>query len=131
MNDNIKTVLNPKEAYTKSVLKANSIHHLLKSLTNNEVIDNNTEALLIEMADSFADNIIEIGCNLAKHKNSDHLAVEDIVYAMDKKFDILESKKATGFMTGLKTSQVYKSVTTDHKKRVELTREEYKNINIE
>lgn len=128
---NFKTILNPKEAYYKSVLKTNSIHHILKSLTNNEVVDNNTEALLIEMADSFFDNTIEIACNLAKHKNSDHISVDDIVYAMDKKFDVSEQKKITPFISGMKTNQVYKSVTLDHKKRVELTREEYKNINID
>jgi transcription initiation factor TFIID subunit TAF12 len=80
------------------------------------------------MGDNFVDNILENACIFAKHKQSDFLGVSDIKFAMEKNFDISIPTKSNDNYK-LKSNEIKNYSTIDHKKRVELTREECKNIN--
>ena len=76
---------------------------------------------------------------LAKHRGSDTINSMDISYAMSiliinhknivKNYDIVDSSKTVDFFNKLKSNEAKQFSTPDHKKRVELTREECKNIN--
>lgn len=49
---------------------------------------------------------------------------------LEKNFDIYEPNRSTQLFGKLKANDIKNISTADHKKRVELTREECKNINI-
>lgn len=80
------------------------------------------------MGDNFVENILENACLFAKHKQAETLSVSDIKFVMERNFEIniptkgIENNK-------VKSNEIRNYTTPDHKKRVELTREECKNIN--
>lgn len=121
--------ISTKEAYLASMLKMNSIsENITKSITLNEKLDSQVETYLVEMGDEFLSSILESACLYAKHRGSDTLSNEDILLAMSILYNISEPSKANSTLFNqLKYMEINKSCTADHKKRLELTREENKN----
>ena len=82
------------------------------------------------MADNFLDTVIDNACLIAKHKNSDLVTIEDLATAIKENFDIYEPSKYTKHYDLIKGNNIRNISTNDHKKRLELTKEETKNANI-
>ena len=119
-----------KDFYFPSVLKQNSLTEICNELTSTECLDNNVEKFLTEMADNFLDTVIDNACLIAKHKNSDLVTIEDLATAIKENFDIYEPSKYTKHYDLIKGNNIRNISTNDHKKRLELTKEETKNANI-
>ena len=80
------------------------------------------------MGDNFIENILETACLFAKHRQSESLIVSDLKFAMEKNFDVnIPTKSNDNYK--IKSNEIKNYSTMDHKKRIELTREECKNIN--
>ena len=119
-----------KDFYVTSVLKANSLTDLCNELTSTECLDVNVEKFLSEMADNFMDTVLDNACLIAKHKKSETVTIEDIAIAIEQNFDIYEPSKYTRRLGQIKSSEIKNVSTNDHRKRMELTKEVTKNVNI-
>ena len=82
------------------------------------------------MADNFLDTVIDNACLIAKHKNSDSISIEDLSTAIKDNFDIYEPSKYTKHYDLIKGNNIKNISTNEHKKRLELTIEETKNVNL-
>jgi len=121
---------NKKIFYNSSVLRENAISELCNNLTSTETLDINVEKFLTEMSDNFIETILDDACIIAKHKNNDNVDIEDLATSIEKNFDIFEPNKYTQQLNLLKSNFIHINPTYDHKKRVELTKEETKNVNL-
>jgi transcription initiation factor TFIID subunit 12 len=121
---------NSKSFYNTSVLRPDAISELCNNLTSTETIDINVEKFLTEMSDNFIETILDDACIIAKHKNNDIVDIEDLATSIEKNFDIFEPNKYTQQLNLLKSNFIHINPTYDHKKRVELTKEETKNVNL-
>jgi transcription initiation factor TFIID subunit TAF12 len=119
-----------KDIYVTSVLKQNALADICSELTSTETLDINVEKFLADMADNFLDTVLDSACQLAKHKKNDKVSIEDIAIAIEQNFDIYEPNKYTKRLSQIKTNEIKNISTNDHKKRLELTKEETKNVNI-
>jgi transcription initiation factor TFIID subunit TAF12 len=119
-----------KDIYVTSVLKQNALADICSELTSTETLDINVEKFLADMADNFLDTVLDSACQLAKHKKNDKVSIEDIAIAIEQNFDIFEPNKYTKRLSQIKTNEIKNISTNDHKKRLELTKEETKNVNI-
>ena len=119
-----------KDFYFSSILKQNSLTEICNELTSTECLDINVEKFLTEMADNFLDTVIDNACLIAKHKNSDSISIEDLATAIKDNFDIYEPSKYTKHYDLIKGNNIKNISTNDHKKRLELTKEETKNVNL-
>jgi transcription initiation factor TFIID subunit 12 len=129
-NNQNENNLNLKNFYNSSVLNNNSISDLCNNLTSTETLDINVEKFLTEMGDNFIETILDDACVIAKHKNNDNIDIEDLATSIEKNFDIFEPNKYTPQLNLLKSNFININPTYDHKKRVELTKEETKNVNL-
>ena len=119
-----------KEFYYRSVLKQDAINELCRELTSSENIDIEVEKFLVEMADNFMNTVLDSSCSLAKHKNSDKVEIEDFASAINDNFGICEPSLYTSALNQMNIDSLRSTSTNDHKKRLELTKEETKNANI-
>ena len=119
-----------KDFYFSSILKQNSLTEICNELTSTECLDINVEKFLTEMADNFLDTVIDNACLIAKHKNCDTISIEDLATAIKDNFDIYEPSKYTKNYDLIKGNNIKNISTNDHKKRLELTKEETKNVNL-
>ena len=129
-NNNINQQQRPKEFYNQSILSPNAIPQLCKELTSTEIIDDDVEKYLSEMAGNFMNIVFESACALAKHKNSDKVEIEDFASAINDNFGIYEPSLFTANINQMNINSIKNTGTADHKKRLELTKEETKNVNI-
>ena len=74
--------------------------------------------------------VFESACALAKHKNSDKVEIEDFASAINDNFGIYEPSLYTANINQMNINSIKSTATADHKKRLELTKEETKNVNI-
>ena len=119
-----------KDFYFSSILKQNSLTEICNELTSTECLDINVEKFLTEMADNFLDTVIDNACLIAKHKNCDTISIEDLATAIKDNFDIYEPSKYSKNYDLIKGNNIKNISTNDHKKRLELTKEETKNVNL-
>ena len=82
------------------------------------------------MADNFINTAFESACSLAKHRNSDKVEVEDFASAIYDNFGIYEPSAYTSTINLMNINNLKSQSTTDHQKRLELTKEETKNVNV-
>lgn len=115
-----------KESYTYSCLKKGTIENILASLSYNEKLDIQVEEYLVEIAQDFIETNLESACIYAKHKGCDTISNEDIALSLDKNFNIGEvvSKTVNNALLNNKITDLNKPSTSDHCKRLELTKEE-------
>ena len=119
-----------KDFYVTSVLRSNALTDLCNELTSTESLDINVEKFLGEMAENFIETVLDSACSYAKHKKSDKVFIEDLGFAVSQNFDIYEPNKYNRQINQLKASEIKGATTADHKKRMELTKEETKNVNL-
>ena len=119
-----------KDFYFSSILRQNSLTEICNELTSTECLDINVEKFLTEMGDNFLDTVIDNACLIAKHKNCDTISIEDLATAIKDNFDIYEPSKYTKNYDLIKGNNIKNISTNDHKKRLELTKEETKNVNL-
>ena len=129
-NINANPQSNIKEFYYQSILSPNAIPQLCKELTSTEIIDDDVEKYLSEMAGNFMNIVFESACTLAKHKNLEKVEIEDFAAAINDNFGIYEPSLYTAKINEMNINSTKNSSTSDHKKRLELTKEETKNVNI-
>ncbi|KAM0747375.1 transcription initiation factor, partial [Meredithblackwellia eburnea MCA 4105] len=60
------------------------IRELLESIDPKERLDGEVEDLLLDVADEFIDSITRFACQLAKHRKSDRLEVNDLALHLDR-----------------------------------------------
>ena len=129
-NNNANPQPNIKEFYYQSILTPNAIPQLCKELTSTEIIDDDVEKYLSEMAGNFMNTVFDSACAIAKHKHSDKVEIEDFASAINDNFGIYEPSLYTADINQMNINAIKNSSTNDHKKRLELTKEETKNVNI-
>ena len=121
---------NVKEFYYTSILKSDVIPHLCKELTSMEIIEEDVEKYLVEMADNFMKEVFDSACSLAKHRNSDKVEITDFASAVNDNFGLYEPSLYTSTINQMNINSIKNTSTSDHKKRLELTKEETKNVNL-
>ena len=129
-NNNSNPQPNVKEFYNHSIITPNTIPQLCKELTSTEIIEDDVEKFLSDMAGNFINVVFESACCLAKHKNSDKVDIADIASAINDNFGIYEPSLYTANINEMNINSTKNISTNDHKKRLELTKEETKNVNI-
>ena len=119
-----------KDFYRNSTLSPNAIPKICSELTSTEILDEDVEKYLAEMADNFINTTFESACSLAKHRNSDKVEVEDFASAIYDNFGIYEPSAYTSTINLMNINNLKSQSTSDHQKRLELTKEETKNVNV-
>ena len=119
-----------KEFYRNSNMAPNIIPKICSELTSTEILDDEVEKYLVEMADNFINTAFESACSLAKHRNSDEVEVEDFASAIYDNFGIYEPSSYTSTINLMNINNLKSQSTSDHQKRLELTKEETKNVNV-
>ena len=117
-----------RDIYQNSCLRHNSIQELCKELSSTETLDINVEKLLCEMAHDFIDYTIDSASIIAKNKKSNSVSVKDLARAVQQNFDLYEPGKYSKEINKIKCQQFKNESTEDHKKRMELSKEDTKNI---
>lgn len=118
-----------RDYYLNSSLKMNSIQELCRELTTTEVLENNVEKILCEMSDSFLETVVDSACLIARHRKSENITIKDLAFSVQQNFNIFEPGKYTKDIYKINNSQFKNHSTEDHKKRLELTKEDTKNVN--
>ena len=119
-----------KEFYSQSILSPNAIPDICKELTSTEIIDDDVEKYLSEMAGNFMNVVFSSASRLAKHKKSEKVEIEDFAAAINDNFGIYEPSLYTANINEMNINATKNISTSDHKKRMELTKEETKNVNL-
>ena len=119
-----------KNIYRISNLSPNIIPKICSELSSTEILDDNVEKYLVEMADNFIDTAFESACYLAKQRNSDKVEAADFASAIFDNFGIYEPSAYTSTINQMNINNLKSQSTSDHQKRLELTKEETKNVNI-
>ena len=119
-----------KDFYAQSILSPNAIPDICRELTSTEIIDDDVEKYLSEMAGYFMNVVFSSASKLAKHKNSEKVEIEDFAAAINDNFGIYEPSLYTANINEMNINATKNISTSDHKKRLELTKEETKNVNI-
>ena len=127
-NSNTQNNLLIKDNLSSNLLKKGIIEEITNSLTSTEKIDYHVEQYINEMSESFIDNVLEYSCIYAQHKKSESITSDDVVLSMAKLYNIQDIGKNSTFFNNLKSIDINKSMTVDHKKRLEITKEDNKNI---
>ena len=119
-----------KECYYTSTLSPNTIPQICEELTSMEIIEDDVEKYLVEMADNFMNVVFNSACSLAKHRNSDKVEVGDFASAINDNFGLYEPSIYSATINQMNINSIKNTSTADHKKRLELSKEETKNVNI-
>ena len=119
-----------KEFYNESILSPNAIPDICKELTSTEIIDDEVEKYLSDMAGNFMNVVLGSASRLAKHKKSEKVEIEDLAAAINDNFGIYEPSLYTANINEMNINATKNISTSDHKKRMELTKEETKNVNL-
>ena len=82
------------------------------------------------MCNHFITTTFESACYLAKHKNTDKVDVSDFASAIYENFRIYEPSSNTSAINQMNINNLKSQSTSDHQKRLELTKEETKNVNV-
>ena len=119
-----------KDFYKNSNILSNVIPDICSKLTSTEILEDNVEKYLVEMADNFINTAFDSACSLAKHRNSDKVEISDFASAIYDNFGIYEPSAYTATINQMNINNLKSQATNDHQKRLELTKEETKNVNI-
>ena len=119
-----------KEFYNESILSPNAIPDICKELTSTEIIDDEVEKYLSDMAGNFMNVVFSSASRLAKQKKSEKVEIEDLAAAINDNFGIYEPSLYTANINEMNINATKNISTSDHRKRMELTKEETKNVNL-
>ena len=112
-----------KEFYNLSILSPNTIPDICKELTSTEIIDDEVEKYLSDMAGNFMNVVLGSASRLAKHKKSEKVEIEDLAAAINDNFGIYEPSLYTANINEMNINATKNISTSDHEKRMELTKE--------
>ena len=119
-----------RDSYKPSCVNPSAIIDICSELTSTEILDDTVLKYLIEMGDNFVMTALDSACNLAKNKNSDKVEPSDLASAIYDNFGIYEPSSSTSAINLMNINNLKSQSTSDHQKRMELTKEETKNVNI-
>ena len=111
-----------------NTLKEKSISNIFSNITSSEILDPQVEGFIKESTESLIDTILENAAMIAKHKGEDTISQDDILFSFYKFAGIVEPGFSSVYNT-FKLQEVNKNQTQDHKKRIEISKEENKTTN--
>lgn len=80
------------------------------------------------MSNEFFETALNTACIFAKHRGDNTLQASDISLSLDKNYGIVDYSKLSQYYNKLKSNEIRNVSTADHKRRLELTREESKHL---
>ncbi|GBO32504.1 Transcription initiation factor TFIID subunit 12, partial [Araneus ventricosus] len=96
------------------VLNKQRLQDLIREVDSNVQTDEETDELLLQLADEFIEDAVSTSCALAKHRKSSVLEVKDVQFALEKDWNMW----IPGF--GCEEPRPYKKAfTTEAHKQVE------------
>jgi len=104
------------------VLSKKRLQDLVKEIDPMEVLDEDVEDVLLQIADDFIENVVTSGCMMAKHRKSSTLEVKDVQLHLQRNWNMW----IPGF--GGEELRPYKkaAVTDAHKQRLALIKKTLK-----
>jgi len=104
------------------VLSKKRLQDLVKEIDPMEVLDDDVEDVLLQIADDFIENVVTSGCMMAKHRKSSTLEVKDVQLHLQRNWNMW----IPGF--GGEELRPYKKapVTDAHKQRLALIKKTLK-----
>ncbi|KAF8793427.1 Transcription initiation factor TFIID subunit like protein [Argiope bruennichi] len=111
-------MLPPDNTQVHQVLSKQRLQDLIREVDSNVQTDDETDELLLQLADEFIEDVISTSCSLAKHRKSSILEVKDVQFALEKDWNMW----IPGF--GCEEPRPYKKAFTTeaHKQRMALIR---------
>ncbi|GBN30974.1 Transcription initiation factor TFIID subunit 12 [Araneus ventricosus] len=115
-------MLPPDSTHVHQVLTKQRLQDLMREVDPNVQTDEETDELLLQLAEEFIDDVVETSCSLAKHRKSSALEVKDAQLALEKDWNMW----IPGF--GTEELRPYKKSfqTEAHKQRMALIRKTLK-----
>ncbi|KAG8177881.1 hypothetical protein JTE90_004275 [Oedothorax gibbosus] len=115
-------LLPPDTAQVHQVLTKQKLQDLVREVDSNVQTDEETDELLLQLAEEFIDDVVSTSCSLAKHRKSSSLEVKDVQLSLEKNWNMW----IPGF--GCEELRPYKksSMTEAHKQRMALIRKTLK-----
>mmetsp|Transcript_11021 Transcript_11021/g.11403 ORF Transcript_11021/g.11403 Transcript_11021/m.11403 type:complete len:139 (-) Transcript_11021:78-494(-) len=118
-----------KETFSSS-LKDKAVSNIFNLLTQSEVLDPLVEGFVKESTESLIESILENSCILAKHKGDETINQDHIYLSLYKLANIVEPNNSNSALYhNLKINEMNRNITQDHKKRMEISKEENKTSN--
>lgn len=104
------------------VLTKKRLQDLVKEIDPMEMLDDDVEDVLLQIADDFIENVVTSGCQMAKHRKSSTLEVKDVQLHLQRNWNMW----VPGF--GSEELRPYKKapVTDAHKQRLALIKKTLK-----
>jgi len=104
------------------LLTKKRLQDLVKEIDPTEVLDDDVEDVLLQIADDFIENVVTSGCQMAKHRKSSTLEVKDVQLHLQRNWNMW----IPGF--GSEELRPYKKapVTDAHKQRLALIKKTLK-----
>lgn len=103
------------------VLSKKRLHDLVEEVDPTQLIDEDVEEVLLQIADDFIESVVTSSCQLAKHRKSSTLEVKDVQLHLERNWNM----RIPGFGT---EDQIHnKSCATEaHKQRVAMIKKNKK-----
>jgi len=125
----VGNLLSNKEE-SNNCIKEKAISSIFNQITLNEVLDTQVEGFIKESTENLIENLLENASLLAKHKEDETINHEHIYYSYYKLTGMLDPNMSNfSLYHNIKQNELNKNHTQDHKKRLELSKEENKNYN--
>lgn len=104
------------------VLTKKRLQDLVKEIDPTEVLDEDVEDVLLQIADDFIENVVTSGCMMAKHRKSNTLEAKDVQLHLQRNWNLW----VPGF--GSEELRPYRKapVTEAHKQRLALIKKTLK-----
>merc|ERR1719507_1110421 len=94
-----------KSSAEAPILSSKMIQDLINSVGQKEKLNSEIETLIMELANKFVKEIIEMSCALAKHRGSNEITVKDVELPLKKIWDI----EVPGFISSKTHIQIKQS----------------------
>eukprot|EP01127_Copromyxa_protea_P015488 TRINITY_DN4462_c0_g1_i1.p1 TRINITY_DN4462_c0_g1~~TRINITY_DN4462_c0_g1_i1.p1 ORF type:complete len:188 (+),score=38.49 TRINITY_DN4462_c0_g1_i1:135-698(+) len=72
----------------KHVMKRSKLHDLVQQIDYREELNSEAEDLLLAVSDEFVDSVLDFSCKLALHRNSSRLEAKDVLFHLNKDWNI-------------------------------------------
>jgi transcription initiation factor TFIID subunit 12 len=74
--------------YSNMLLSPLDLKKLTQNLSKKEILDQQVEKILLQMAEDFVVNVSDFACKLTKHRGADTLEKSDVKFAIEKLYNI-------------------------------------------
>ncbi|GFT61495.1 hypothetical protein NPIL_689921, partial [Nephila pilipes] len=82
------SLLPPDSAQVAQVLNKQRLQDLVREVDPNVQTDEETDDLLLQLAEEFIEDVVETSCSLAKHRKSTVLEIKDVQLALEKDWNM-------------------------------------------